>query len=82
MIERAFGVLKTRFRCLDKVFKIQLKNTLTIIACFVLHNFCLSDSNEYENTNNNIQSFNFNTHESDTNSETAIRNTVISNYFT
>ncbi len=83
VIERAFGVLKTRFGCLDKVLKIQLKNTLTtIIACFVLHNFCLSDSNEYENINSNIQSFNFNTHESDTNSGTAIRNTVIFNYFT
>ncbi|KAM7307620.1 hypothetical protein ISCGN_011256 [Ixodes scapularis] len=44
VIERTFGILKTRFRCLDKsggVLQYQPKICCRIIvACVVLHNYC------------------------------------------
>jgi len=46
VIERAFGLLKSRFRCLDKsggTLLYQPQKTCQILmACCVLHNFCLS----------------------------------------
>jgi len=46
VIERCFGVLKSRFRCLDKsggtLLYTPKKSCQIIIACCVLHNYCLS----------------------------------------
>ena len=42
VIERAFGVLKNRWRCLLDTLELDLKNIPSIIAaCFVLHNICI-----------------------------------------
>jgi len=41
VVERAFGVLKMRWRCLLKTLEVDLANVQTIIiACCVLHNIC------------------------------------------
>lgn len=41
-IERAFGVLKNRWRCLLKKMDLDLQNIQSIIAaCFILHNVCI-----------------------------------------
>lgn len=44
IIERSFGLLKSRFRCLDKsggtlLYKPE-KVCRIVVACFVLHNYC------------------------------------------
>jgi DDE superfamily endonuclease len=45
VVERCFGLLKSRFRCLDKTGGTLLytpeKTCRLIIACAVLHNFCI-----------------------------------------
>ena len=44
VIERSFGLLKSRFRCLDKSGGTLLyapeKVLKIVVACIVLHNFC------------------------------------------
>ena len=42
-VERAFGALKNRFRCLSKKMEFNLEKVVDIIkACAVLHNLCIS----------------------------------------
>ena len=41
IVERAFGLVKTRWRCLYKMLEQNVENVSNvIIACFVLHNIC------------------------------------------
>jgi len=44
VVERSFGLLKSRFRCLDKSGGTLLykpdKTCRIVVACFVLHNYC------------------------------------------
>lgn len=50
-VERAFGLLKGRWRCLMKRCDCRIDNINTIIsACCVLHNFCQVNGEEYEDT--------------------------------
>jgi len=50
VIERCFGVLKSRFRCLDKTGGTLLysaeKTCYMVTACAVLHNMCISNDIE------------------------------------
>ena len=40
-VERAFGVLKCRWRCLNKKLESDITNVSTVIlSCFILHNIC------------------------------------------
>lgn len=40
-VERAFGILKGRFRCLTKRTDVELNNTVnTITTCCIFHNIC------------------------------------------
>ncbi|CAF2520751.1 unnamed protein product [Rotaria sp. Silwood2] len=44
-VERAFGLLKTRFRCLHKKIEFDLSHTITIVqAATILHNICITDN--------------------------------------
>lgn len=48
VIERCFGILKSRFRCLDKsggtlLYSAQ-KTCKIVVAAAVLHNFCISNN--------------------------------------
>jgi len=46
VVERAFGLLKMRWRCLNKKLEVEIENVpAIIIACCVLHNIC-QDRNE------------------------------------
>jgi len=48
-IERAFGMLKNRFRLLHKKMEVDLNNSITIIkAATVLHNICVLSGDSYE----------------------------------
>ena len=50
-VERAFGRLKGRWRCLMKRYDGRIDNINTIIsACCVLHNFCEDNSEDYDDT--------------------------------
>ncbi|XP_049910143.1 uncharacterized protein LOC126396249 [Epinephelus moara] len=60
-VERAFGRLKGRWRCLMKRYDCNIKNINTVIsACCMLHNFCEDNSEDYDGTdvlddNNEVQ---------------------------
>lgn len=42
VIERAFGLVKQRFRCLTRAMSLPLRRVCTaIVACFILHNYAL-----------------------------------------
>ena len=44
-VERAFGLLKRRFRCLNKKMEYNLGHTTTIIqAATIIHNMCIDDN--------------------------------------
>lgn len=48
LVERAFGILKARYRILLKRLDSQITNVSdVIIACVVLHNFCQSQNDQY-----------------------------------
>jgi hypothetical protein len=49
VVERAFGLLKNRFRCLRYLFR-RRSDLLPIIifACIILHNVCIDLNDEYE----------------------------------
>lgn len=48
-IERCFGILKRRFACLDQKLRTNIETTIYIIvSCLVLHNFCLSHNDHWE----------------------------------
>ena len=47
--ERAFGVLKARWRCLLTLLDTNLENVSdVIITCFALHNFCQINNELYQ----------------------------------
>ena len=47
-IERAFGIVKARWRILLKRLDSQITNVSdTILACFILHNFCQMQNDQY-----------------------------------
>ena len=47
--ERAFGVLKARWRCLLTLLDTNLENVSdVIITCFALHNFCQINNKLYQ----------------------------------
>lgn len=47
-IERGFGILKVRWRCLLKRLDIKIEDVLNvIITCIVLYNMCQFSSHEY-----------------------------------
>ena len=49
-VERAFGVLKSRWRCLLTLLDTNLENVSdVIITCFALHNFCQINNGLYQN---------------------------------
>ena len=49
-VERAFGLLKNRFRLLHKKLEFDLDNTKVIIkAAAVLHNICIANGDSFEN---------------------------------
>ena len=49
-VERAFGVLKARWRCLLTLLDTSLENVNdVIITCFALHNFCQINNELYQN---------------------------------
>ena len=48
-VERAFGVLKARWRCLLTLLDTNLENVSdVIITCFALHNFCQINNELYQ----------------------------------
>ena len=47
-VERAFGILKARWRCLLKRLDNRIENvTAVVITCCVLHNICQMRKDEY-----------------------------------
>ena len=55
-VERAFGILKARWRMLLKRLDSQITNVSdTIIACCVLHNFCQLQNEEYKDDDEVLQ---------------------------
>lgn len=55
VVERGFGMLKTRWRCLLKKMEQKLNNVPVIImACCVLHNFCQDRGEELDADENNF----------------------------
>ena len=51
-IERAFGIVKARWRILLKRLDSQITNVSdTILACFILHNFCQMQNDQYVDHN-------------------------------
>lgn len=54
-VERAFGRLKGRWRCLMKRYDCNIKNiNTTITACCVLHNFCEIHNEDYDEENDAV----------------------------
>ena len=51
-VERGFGLLKDRWRCLLKLLDHEIENiNNVIIACFILHNICQISTEEYVGNN-------------------------------
>jgi hypothetical protein len=49
VVERVFGMLKGRWRCLSKCLDDNVENAIaTIVACCTLHNYCLVHGDEIE----------------------------------
>ena len=47
-VERGFGILKARWRCLLKRLDAQVENvSFTVVACIVMHNICQMNGDEY-----------------------------------
>ena len=47
-VERAFGILKERWRCLLKRLDNRIKNVIAVaITCCILHNICQMRKDEY-----------------------------------
>lgn len=54
VVERAFGILKSRWRVLSKRLDSNLKFTIkTTIACIVLHNICLELNDDWDDDGDN-----------------------------
>ena len=55
-VERAFGLLKARWRCLLTTLDANNENVQdVIICCFILHNFCQINANYYDDDENLLE---------------------------
>ena len=56
LVERGFGLLKARWRCLLKRLDNEIENVSdVVISCFILHNICQISNEEYLDEDNVLQ---------------------------